>query len=67
VYAQDEWAAGKNLKLTFGMRFDRTGNPQCVDDCFSRLTAPFTSTSFQKGVGYSVQPVHRYGFEQRLL
>jgi len=49
VYAQDEWAATKNLKLTFGMRFDRTGNPQCVDDCFSRLTAPFTSTSFQKG------------------
>ncbi|MGC9947477.1 MAG: carboxypeptidase regulatory-like domain-containing protein [Bryobacteraceae bacterium] len=50
VYAQDEWAAGKNLKLTFGMRFDRTGNPQCVDNCFSRLTAPFTSPSFQTGV-----------------
>ena len=50
VYAQDEWAAGKNLKLTLGIRFDRTGNPQCLDDCFSRLTAPFTSSSFQKGV-----------------
>ena len=32
-----------------GIRFDRTGNPQCTDDCFSRLTAPFTSSSFQKG------------------
>jgi outer membrane receptor protein involved in Fe transport len=50
VYAQDEWAAAKNLKLTFGIRFDRTGNPECVDDCFSRLNAPFTSSSFQKGV-----------------
>ncbi|HLY18746.1 MAG TPA: hypothetical protein VKR61_16055, partial [Bryobacteraceae bacterium] len=50
VYAQDEWSAAKNLKLTYGIRFDRTGNPQCVDNCFSRLTAPFTSSSFQKGV-----------------
>jgi hypothetical protein len=39
----------KNLKVTFGLRLDRTGNPLCVDDCFSRLTAPFTSSSFQKG------------------
>jgi len=50
VYAQDEWAATSNLKVTFGIRFDRTGNPQCVDNCFSRLTAPFSSSSFQKGV-----------------
>jgi len=50
VYAQDEWAAAKNLKLTFGIRFDRTGNPECADNCFSRLTAPFTSPSFQKGL-----------------
>ncbi len=49
VYAQDEWAAASNLKLTLGIRFDRTGNPQCTDDCFSRLNAPFTSSSFQKG------------------
>jgi len=50
VYAQDEWAASKNVKVTFGLRFDRTGNPSCVDDCISRLDAPFTSSSFQKGV-----------------
>jgi len=49
VYAQDEWAATKNLKVTYGIRFDRTGNPECVDNCFSRLTAPFTSSSFQAG------------------
>jgi hypothetical protein len=50
VYAQDEWAAARNLKLTFGVRFDSTGNPKCVDSCFSRLNAPFSSSSFQKGV-----------------
>jgi outer membrane receptor protein involved in Fe transport len=50
VYAQDEWAAAKNLKITFGLRLDRTGNPLCTDNCFSRLTAPFTSSSFQKGL-----------------
>jgi len=50
VYAQDEWNAAKNLKLTFGVRFDRTGNPVCTDACFSRLTAPFTSSSFQTGI-----------------
>jgi len=49
VYAQDEWAVSKNIKLTFGVRFDRTGNPVCTDACFSRLTAPFTSSSFQTG------------------
>ncbi|MGD0363442.1 MAG: carboxypeptidase regulatory-like domain-containing protein [Bryobacteraceae bacterium] len=49
VYAQDEWNAGKNLKVTFGLRLDRTGNPLCTDKCFSSLTAPFTSSSFQQG------------------
>ncbi|HUB82672.1 MAG TPA: carboxypeptidase regulatory-like domain-containing protein [Bryobacteraceae bacterium] len=49
VYAQDEWAAMSNLKITFGLRLDRTGNPQCVDNCFSRFNAPFDSSSFQKG------------------
>jgi len=49
VYAQDEWAATNNLKVTFGLRLDRTGNPLCTDKCFSRLTAPFSSSSFQKG------------------
>lgn len=49
VYAQDEWAATKTIKVTFGLRLDRTGNPQCLDNCFSRLTSPFTSSSFQKG------------------
>jgi hypothetical protein len=49
-YAQDEWAITHSLKLTYGIRFDRTANPTCIDNCFSNLTAPFTSSTFQKGV-----------------
>lgn len=46
LYAQDEWAAKPNLKLTFGVRMDRTANPTCVDTCFSNFTQPFLSPSF---------------------
>ncbi|MGA8027006.1 MAG: carboxypeptidase regulatory-like domain-containing protein, partial [Bryobacteraceae bacterium] len=49
AYVQDEWAAKPNLKITLGIRFDRTANPTCLDDCFSRLNVPFTSSSFQTG------------------
>ncbi len=50
IYAQDEWAVNPNLKVTFGLRLDRTANPLCTDKCFSRLDAPFTSSTFQKGL-----------------
>ncbi|HEX4748964.1 MAG TPA: hypothetical protein VH302_05430 [Bryobacteraceae bacterium] len=50
VYAQDEWNVKPNLKVTYGIRLDRTANPQCLDDCFSRLVQPFDSSSFQTGV-----------------
>jgi len=50
VYAMDEWAIRPNLKLTLGIRFDRTPNPTCLDNCFSHLTDQFSLPSFQKGV-----------------
>lgn len=50
IYAQDEWAVKPNLKITLGLRMDRTANPTCLDDCFSRLNAPFTSSNFQTGL-----------------
>ncbi len=50
IYAQDEWAVKPNLKITLGLRLDRTANPSCTDNCFSRLTAPFTSSAFQTGI-----------------
>jgi outer membrane receptor protein involved in Fe transport len=46
LYAQDEWAITHGLKITYGVRFDRTENPLCTDKCFSELTAPFTSFTF---------------------
>ena len=48
LYAQDEWSIKSNLKVTYGIRFDRTANPLCLDKCFSRLTQPFTSTAFSR-------------------
>lgn len=49
IYAQDEWAVKPNLKITLGLRMDRTANPSCLDNCFSRLNQPFTSSGFQQG------------------
>jgi outer membrane receptor protein involved in Fe transport len=50
VYAMDEWAIRPNLKLTLGIRFDRTPNFTCLDKCFSHLTDQFSLASFQKGL-----------------
>jgi len=50
VYAMDEWAIRANLKLTLGIRFDRTPNFTCLDKCFSHLTDQFSLPSFEKGV-----------------
>ncbi len=33
LYAQDEWAASKNLKLTFSLRAEHNSNPVCQTDC----------------------------------
>jgi hypothetical protein len=41
LYIQDEWAVKQNLKLTLGIRFDRTGNPECLDKCFSSFPNQF--------------------------
>jgi outer membrane receptor protein involved in Fe transport len=50
AYIQDEWAVKPNLKITYGIRFDRTANPTCLDNCFSNLTDQFTASNFQKGI-----------------
>ncbi len=41
VYAQDEWKATKNLKLTMALRVERNSNPVCQINCFSNLTGEF--------------------------
>jgi hypothetical protein len=45
TYVQDEWAIRQNLKLTLGIRFDRTGDPECLDKCFSRFPNQFSPSA----------------------
>ena len=48
-YLQDEWALRKSLKLTYGMRFERDGNPECVDNCFARMNTQFATQGYTAG------------------
>jgi hypothetical protein len=41
IYFQDELQATSKLKLTLGVRLDRTGNPLCHGGCFSLYTGSF--------------------------
>jgi hypothetical protein len=52
-YLQDEWAAKPNLKITYGLRLDRTGNPNCTDNCFARLNSPFESLTKGSSIPYN--------------
>ncbi len=39
----------KSLKLTFGYRFERDGNPACVDNCFARMNTQFGTVGYVGG------------------
>ena len=49
AYFEDDYQALDNLKLTMGVRIDRTGNPLCHQGCFSEYAGGFPGT----GTGYS--------------
>src|SRR5215471_9550548 len=48
-YASDEWNAARNVKLTYGIRFEHDKNPLCVDKCFSRFSSDFLGSNYQAG------------------
>src|SRR5262249_30375946 len=48
-YFTDEWAVRKDLKLQYGIRFEKDKNPTCVDNCFSRMNTEFLAAGYQAG------------------
>jgi outer membrane receptor protein involved in Fe transport len=52
VYAQDEWQIKPRLKITAGIRFDRTGNPLCNNNCFSSYNGSFPQAGVTTATAY---------------
>jgi hypothetical protein len=48
-YGQDEWEILRNLKLTYGARFEYQGNPWCKEACYSRANTEFLANGYQAG------------------
>jgi carboxypeptidase family protein len=53
VYAQDEWRARPNLKVTLALRIEHQSNPVCADRCFARLTGPFEAVNHDPNQPYN--------------
>jgi hypothetical protein len=49
-YVSDEWAVSKNIKLTYGLRFEDDINPTCNENCFVLANAPFYSSAYLGGL-----------------
>ena len=52
-YGQDQWKVSSKLSLTGAIRIDRTGNPACAQNCYSRLVSPFATISHDPTVPYN--------------
>jgi hypothetical protein len=48
-YGSDEWAVTKDLKITYGLRFEKDLNPSCNENCFALTNVPFDSPSYTGG------------------
>jgi hypothetical protein len=52
-YLQDEWAVMPNLKIMAALRLDRTGNPECQNNCFARFNSPFADLPHGSTIPYN--------------
>jgi hypothetical protein len=52
-YLQDEWAVLPNLKIMAALRLDRTGNPECQNNCFARFNSPFATLPHGSTIPYN--------------
>jgi TonB-dependent receptor-like protein len=53
VYLQDQWKITNKLNLTLGVRVDRTANPACATNCFTRMNAPFENIGHDVSTPYN--------------
>ncbi|HEY6765478.1 MAG TPA: hypothetical protein VI386_11955, partial [Candidatus Sulfotelmatobacter sp.] len=53
LYAQDEWAARRNLKITLSLRSDTQSNPVCHTNCFARLAGDFLTLNHASSTPYN--------------
>jgi outer membrane receptor protein involved in Fe transport len=64
AYAQDEWQIKPRLKITAGIRFDRTGNPLCNNNCFSSYNGSFPQAGVTTATAYNklINPYQPHSF-----
>jgi hypothetical protein len=53
IYAQDEWAARRNLKVTLSLRSDTQSNPVCQTNCFARFAGDFLTLDHSSSTAYN--------------
>jgi hypothetical protein len=66
LYAQEEWKASSNLKLTLALRADHNSNPNCGTKCFARFGTSFSDPSFDHGINTPYNQTIKTGESQAL-
>ena len=64
VYFQDDWKITPTFTLSAGVRFDRTGNPLCTNNCFTRYNGAFPAANVSTATPYNqlLTNTHSSGF-----
>ena len=62
AYVQDEYQATPNLKITLGLRVDRTGNPLCHGGCFASYSSGAFPGSATAAYNATISAVNNHPF-----